>query len=115
MASKHPRARLRHIQDEIEALQVAFDGVTFETFLKSYVLRRTAEHAVLIISEAVKSLPDDLLAKYEGVDWRAVRDIGNVVRHAYFAVDSRVIWRVVTDRLPELGRVVATMTEDLDR
>jgi uncharacterized protein with HEPN domain len=37
-------------------LTKALEGVSFENFIGNYVLRRMAEHAILIISEAVKSL-----------------------------------------------------------
>ena len=105
-ASHNPLIRLAHIRDEITDLTEAFEGASFENFSRSYVLRRTAEHAILIISEAVKALSVDFTDHYEGVDWRAIRDIGNVLRHDYFEVDPKVIWRVVVDRLPELKLVM---------
>jgi uncharacterized protein with HEPN domain len=46
------------------------------------------------------------------VDWRAVRDIGNILRYDYFEIDSKGIWRVVTDKLPELKIVIEQMIRD---
>jgi uncharacterized protein with HEPN domain len=111
-ASRNPLVRLGHIRDEITDLTKALKGVSFENFIGNYVLRRTAEHAILIISEAVKSLSAEFTDHYAGVDWRAVRDIGNILRHDYFEVDSKVIWRVVTDKLPELKIVIEQMIRD---
>ena len=111
-ASKNPLVRLGHIRDEVDDLTKALEGVSFETFAATYVLRRTAEQAILIISEAVKALSPAFTDHYPGVDWRAVRDIGNVLRHDYFAVDARVLWRVVTHSLPELQTVVDRMIRD---
>lgn len=111
-ASRNPLIRLGHIHDEITDLVKAFENESFESFSESYVLRRTAEHAILIISEAVKALSVDFTDPYQGIDWRAIRDIGNVLRHDYFEVDPKVIWRVVTERLPELKLVVEQMIRD---
>jgi uncharacterized protein with HEPN domain len=108
-ASKTPLIRMAHIRDEIHNLRNAFSDVTFQGFLESYVLRRTAEHAILIISEAVKALPSSETSLYPEVDWRAICDIGNVLRHEYFEIDPKVIWRIVQDRLPELSLVIDHM------
>lgn len=111
-ASKNPLVRLEHIRDEIRDLTAATAGLTFETFSASYVLRRTTEHAVLIISEAVRALPVDLTDRYPGPRWADIRGIGNVLRHDYFAVDPQVLWNILTDHLPGLGVTVARMIED---
>ena len=50
-ASKNPLVRVVHIRDEILDVRKACNGVTFDDFAESYMLRRTTEHALLIISE----------------------------------------------------------------
>ncbi len=114
-ASKNPLVRLAHIRDEIDELSKALEGVTYDDFTQSYVLRRTTEHAVLIISEAVKALPPTFTDHYPDVDWRAIRDVGNVLRHAYFEVDKNVLWRIASTRLPELNLIVDQMIRDHSR
>jgi len=56
-ATKNPRAGLGHIRDEIEAITIALRGTSHDAFIDDYVLRRAAERALLIISEAAKALP----------------------------------------------------------
>ncbi len=114
-ASKNPLVRLDHIRDEIDALAAAFDGVTYEAFAANYMFRRTAEHAVLIISEAVRSLHPSVTAPYPIIDWRAIRDVGNILRHEYFSVDPQVLWRIVNHSLPQLRPVIQAMIQDLAR
>jgi len=108
-ATKNPIVRLRHIQDEINGIVAALATSDRDTFRKSYVLLRAAERALLIISEAAKSLPEDLLKTYPEVDWIAVRALGNVLRHEYHAVDPDTLWEILHGKLPELGRVVTRM------
>ena len=48
--SKNPLVHLEHIRDEIRKLTAAMDGVTSDAFLASYVLRRTTECALRIVS-----------------------------------------------------------------
>ena len=55
--SKTPQLRLLHIRDEIDGLAEALRGVSFAQYQQSYTLRRTAERAIQIVSEAARALP----------------------------------------------------------
>ena len=80
-ASKNRRARLFHIRDEIEAVAIAVEGLSYEQYEASYIHRRAIERAVQIISEAAKALPRDYLAQYADAPWTSIVGIGNVLRH----------------------------------
>jgi uncharacterized protein with HEPN domain len=67
----------------------------------------------LIISEAAKALPRDLVARYPEVDWRGVRGLGDVLRHDYSIVDADTLWEILTGKAPKLAEVVAQMIDDL--
>jgi uncharacterized protein with HEPN domain len=100
-ASKSPRIRLLHIRDEIDDIAAALHGLTFIEYQESYSLRRAAERAVQIISEAVKALPAELLDRYRGPPWNAVIGIGNILRHEYQRIEDQRIWEIVTVYLPQ--------------
>lgn len=114
-ASKNPIIRLLHIQDEIEGISEALRGIDQARFVGDYVLRRAAERALLIISEATKSLSNDLLKRFPEVDWAGVIGLGNVLRHEYHTVDADTLWEIVTHKLPELAPVIARMIRDEGR
>ncbi|MBE7203987.1 MAG: DUF86 domain-containing protein [Parafilimonas terrae] len=108
-ASRNPLLRLEHIRDEIQAILAATADINREDFMDSYVLRRTTEHAVLIISEAVKAVPGEMTDRYPGPPWADIRGIGNILRHEYYAVDPLVLWNILTTHLPALALVVEQM------
>lgn len=112
-ASKNPLVRMQHIRDEIRDISAALEGSDRRTFKQSYVLRRAAERALLIISEAVKALPADLLARYPAIDWPSVAALGNVLRHEYHMVDAETLWEILAGKLPELREVVERMLRDI--
>jgi uncharacterized protein with HEPN domain len=91
----------RQYHCEIEASRACLAG------RESYTLRRAAERAVQIVSEAAKSLPPELLDQAPDVPWSAIIGIGNVLRHDYQHIDDRLLWDVVTVHLPELRPVIA--------
>ena len=112
-ASKSPHLRLFHIRDEIDGMASALQNVTFADYQESYTLRRAAERAVQIVSEAAKALPSEMLARHSEAPWNAIIGIGNILRHEYQRVDDRRLWEIVTVHLPELRPVIMAMIDEL--
>jgi uncharacterized protein with HEPN domain len=112
-ASKSPHLRLFHIRDEIDGMASALQNVTFADYQESYTLRRAAERAIQIVSEAAKSRPTEMLARHSEAPWNAIIGIGNVLRHEYQRVDDRRLWEIVTVHLPELRPVIMAMIDEL--
>jgi uncharacterized protein with HEPN domain len=105
-ASKSPKLRLLHIKDEIDALLPHIINQEREQFLNNYLLIRATERAVLIISEATRTLPDALTRLQPLIDWAAIRAIGNIIRHEYDRVEPIILWSIVQDELPKLAKAV---------
>ena len=78
-------------------------------FEASWQLRWMVQRGVEIISEASRSIPDDVANTRPEIPWRKVRDIGNVLRHQYEAVSDRILWNVVVDELPLLKLAVEAL------
>ena len=105
--------RLFHIRDELAAMGEALEGERRSGGAADHVVQRAVERALLIVSEAAKSLPRDLTARYPEVDWRGVCGLGDVLRHDYQSVDADVIWAIWTDKVPHLEKTVVRMIRDL--
>lgn len=114
-ASKNPLVRLGHMRDEIASIEAELKHVGRSGFTHNYLLVRAAERALLIISEAAKALPRDLVARYPEIDWRGVRGLGDVLRHDYSIVDADTLWEILTGKVPQLAEVVRRMIGDLEK
>jgi uncharacterized protein with HEPN domain len=114
-ATKNPLVRLGHMRDEIASITAELKNVDHGAFTQNYLLVRAAERALLIISEAAKALPRDLVARYLEMDWRGVRGLGDVLRHDYNVVDADTLWEILTEKVPELAKVVRRMIDDLQK
>jgi uncharacterized protein with HEPN domain len=113
-ATANPRARLQHILFHIRGVADTIGGVEFDTYISVYHMERTVEHAVQIISEAVRALPPELFARYPDVEWNKIAAIGNVLRHEYERIDPETMWEIATVKLPELEKVIERMLADLE-
>jgi uncharacterized protein with HEPN domain len=113
IATRNPLIRLKHIRDEIDAITASLRGIDRGRYAGDYLMRRGAERALLIISEAAKSLPTELLQRNRDVDWSEIVGLGNILRHDYHMVDDDTIWEILTINLPELSPVVDRMIREL--
>lgn len=111
-ASKSPRLRLLHIRDEIGALSSRVELIDFDTFRDDYIMVRATERAILIISEAAKALPDEMIASETDIDWRAIRSIGNILRHEYERVEPKILWSIISDEFPSLLASVERLLDE---
>ncbi len=96
-------------------MTAALRDVSFEQYSESFMLRRAAERALQIISEAAKALPSELTARYSQAPWHAIIGIGNVLRHEYQTIDDQRLWDILTVHLPQLRPVILTMIAELER
>lgn len=108
--SRKPAARLADIADAARRISVA------ETALESAEGTGSVEQAamaldallyrLLVIGEAVKALPDDILADEPKVPWSSIARLRDLLAHHYFRVDSQII-RPTIDA--PLGQLVAAV------
>lgn len=97
---------LHEILDAISLIEEAAAGHDLASFSADRFLQRGTERLLEIISEAVRHLPDDLLASRPDIAWPGIRAIGNLMRHEYWRIDPDIVWNVVSDDLPELRAVI---------
>lgn len=97
--------RIRYFEDildNIARIERFTIGLDFEAFTANEQVTFAVFHALLIISEAARRLGADAETLAPGQPWRAIRSLGNVLRHEYEVVDAHVIWRIITTDLPAL-------------
>ncbi len=105
----------RHALDDMLAsangIREATSGKVLADYQSSWVLRHAVQRGIEIISEASRSLPDEMIALEPQVPWKQIRAIGNILRHEYHGLSDRIIWGVVIDELPELTFAIERIFE----
>lgn len=66
-------------------------------------------YRLVVIGEAVKALPSDLLARQPQVPWREIARLRDLLAHHYYRVDALVIRRTVETPLIELRDAAARL------
>jgi uncharacterized protein with HEPN domain len=111
MAARSFRIRLSDIREEIAGIRALTRDANAESFAASWAMKRAVEHALLIIAEAAKHIPDNLKATRPEVPWQKIHGLGNMLRHEYRRIDPDILWSVVTDHLDELDSAAVALLE----
>ena len=104
MSSKHdPCDSLRHIIDNAETVARNLDGLDQHTFQRSAWAAAATERHIERVCEACFRLGDRAEELMPGQPWADIRGMGNRLRHAYDAIDVRVVWETAKLNLPQLA------------
>jgi uncharacterized protein with HEPN domain len=101
---------LRHIAEAIERatsyVQPLPDRAAFE---QNLLVQDAVVRNIGIIGDAVNHInraAPDFIAQHPELPWQDMRDMRNIVIHAYFAVDLQIVWRTVQEDLPKLKQQI---------
>jgi uncharacterized protein with HEPN domain len=110
--TRRPRQRLDDILEAAGVAQtVAARGR--QVFDDDPVVRLAAEAAVTRIGEAARHLPDDVTALAPHVPWAQIRGMRNVMTHAYFDIETDVLWTTIARDIPNLATEVRTLLDKI--
>jgi uncharacterized protein with HEPN domain len=104
---------LEDIIDNISRVQSYVAGATAEDLACDAMRYDAVERCLERICEAAVRLGDAAAEVAPDQPWQDIRGMGNRLRHAYDHVDIGIVWRVITDRLPDLKAAAAAALQKL--
>jgi uncharacterized protein with HEPN domain len=107
--------RLRDMLENVDAVAEMVAGVDLATYRGDVMLRRAVARCVEIVSEASRSIPDDMKATAPDQPWPEIAAIGNLLRHHYERIDDLIMWKIATRSLPELREAFVGLISTSDQ
>jgi uncharacterized protein with HEPN domain len=104
---RHESLYLADILEATDHIAEFIDGVNFQDFQQSELLRSAIVQKLVIIGEAAARVSNDLWTLHPEVPWPQVIAFRNILIHAYFGIDWEVVWRAATKRCPVLREQIA--------
>ena len=109
---RHYILYLEDIQTSMLRIQEYVINHDLNSFEKDYKTVDAVIRNFEIIGEATKNLPAAIKDKYSDTPWKEMYRLRNRISHEYFGVDYQIIWRIITDYLPEnlkqITKILAT-------
>lgn len=103
---------LKDILAAIDSIEGFVAGMDLETFQTDDKTSSAVVRKLEIIGEAAKQIPDEMRQKYPDVPWKEMAGMRDKLIHFYFGVDYPLVWGVVKNRLPEVGREKKKILQD---
>ncbi len=110
---RDPRERVRDMLEAIEAIERYLhrgkDELERDELLQCWFV-----HNLQIIGEAAKALPEEVRALAPEVEWHKIIGMRNVLVHGYFAIDTEIVWKTVSQDVPRLKPALEKLLEKLE-
>ena len=112
MSPRDWQVRIEDILDAISAIQQYTAGMTFEDFAADNKTVDAVLHNIVVIGEAARSVPQEVVERRPDVPWDKMKAIRNVVVHVYFGIRKKILWDTVQVNLPPLAPLLRRLLEE---
>ena len=110
---RSPLLYLSEMLDSSRNIKDFLQGMEKETFLKDEKTRSAVAHQLLILGEASKAIPADIMSRAPNLDWKGMAGMRDRLIHAYFNVDYDLVWDTAKNRVPMVERELEKLIEEL--
>lgn len=100
---------MNHILDAISEIEAYLQNADYETFLKHSMMRFACIKQLEIIGEASVHISEEIKMKSREIEWGQIKGMRNIYVHEYFGIDSKLVWEIINDDLPELKAKVVNI------
>jgi len=106
-----------YINDILRAIKITESTTknkSFEDFNKNKNLIDATAMRIQIIGESAKKLPENLKRKMKETNWAYLEGLRNIISHAYFRVNTHLLWGIVKNEIPKLKKDIQKIRGELD-
>ena len=96
------RIRLLHMTEAAQTALKFVVGKQKADLQSDQMLLFAVVRAIEILGEAANKVSEDLQSANSAIPWRAIVGMRNRLVHAYFDVDTEMVWKTLQSEIPEL-------------
>jgi uncharacterized protein with HEPN domain len=104
--------RLRHMVEAGESAVQFVAGRQRADLDADRMLLFAVVRAIEILGEAASQLSVETRATHAGIPWREIIGMRNRLIHAYFEINTEIVWQTVTQEIPALLPQLRTLGTD---
>ena len=115
MKNQEPLFFLVDIKNSLDKIFKYTDGIDFEKFISSDIVKDAVERNFEIMGEAVKNLTNDFKCNYPHIPFRQIAGMRDKLIHDYFGIDYEIVWKTIKDKLPEFKTDIEQLINNLQK
>ncbi len=103
---------LGHIHEAIERIETYIPGMTAEQFGSNRLVQDAVIRNLEIIGEASRNIlkiDPQFEQSHPDVELSSAYQMRNALAHGYFSIDIAMVWRTITNDLPNLKAAIARL------
>lgn len=113
-----PRSVRLFLEDMLEAMakvQRYSAGMDQAGFNADELVRDAIIRNIEIIGEVARQLPQEFRDKHKEIPWHRMIGLRNIVTHAYFGIDTTIIWEIVSRNIPDIEPMIEALVSEIDK
>lgn len=100
------KAYLKDILKAIRKIERYVKDISFDDFAEDELIQDAVVRNLEIIGEAVKNIPKDIKNMKSEVEWKKIAGLRDILIHAYFGIDTDIVWDVIKNKIPMLKKAI---------
>lgn len=111
MTEKEDFVFIKHILESIEAIEEFSKDLILEELSRNRLKKSAIIREIEVIGEAAKNISNDFTKKYPEIPWKNIIGTRDIMAHKYFGVNIEVVWKIITQDIPQLKKQVLKIKE----
>jgi uncharacterized protein with HEPN domain len=100
---------LEDIRDAMRKVSTYVEGMDLAAFMADEKTVDAVVRNISVIGEAAKQLPENFKERHPEIPWAQMAGMRNRIVHDYAGVDLEIVWRVITEAMPDLAKGISGM------
>ncbi|PWA09743.1 DUF86 domain-containing protein [Pueribacillus theae] len=110
---REPRVFLEDMLNAAKKIQKYSRGLSYDDSISNDLVSDAVIKNILVIGEAAKNIPEEIRIACPQIEWRKMAGMRDMVIHAYFSINYRIVWDVVQNKIPVLEQHVKQLLKNL--